>query len=578
MNPNAAIPRPEYPRPQAEREDWLNLNGHWEFEEDPEQTGEGRGLPSGRKLAGRILVPFAPESRLSGLGKTDFMPCVWYRRSFRVPQAWEGRQIVLHFGAVDYQATVWVNGELVGEHRGGYTPFCFDITQHLRDRDNELVVRAVDDTLSPLQPSGKQSDKPESYGCHYTRTTGIWQTVWLEPLPRTHLRSFRIYPDLDGKRVTIFATIDGDGRDARLNATARCSGNPVGRTSVPAGGSVLCTLDLAEVHAWGPGHPFLYDLELSLERDGEEVDRVRSYFGLRKLQIDGKRVLLNGVPVFQRLVLDQGYYPDGLYTAPTDEALRRDVELSLAMGFNGARLHQKVFEPRFLYWADKLGYLLWGEYPNWGLDHSHPGALQSMLPEWVEVLLRDHNHPSLIGWCPFNETPVSQDPDLIRTIYRATKALDPTRPVIDTSGYVHVETDIYDCHHYGQDPEEFATSFEDFKTRDRVWRNFPEDDAPYRGQPYFVSEYGGLWWNPGQSDERAWGYGERPNTEGEFLTRYRALTETLLLHPRMFGFCYTQLYDIEQEVNGLYTYDRRPKFDPAIIHRINSQPSAIEAD
>lgn len=578
MNPNAVVPRPEYPRPQAEREDWLNLNGHWEFEEDPQQTGEERGLSSGRRLSGRILVPFAPESRLSGLGKTDFMPCVWYRRSFRVPEAWEGQQIVLHFGAVDYQATVWVNGELVGEHRGGYTPFCFDITQHLRDRDNELVVRAVDDTLSPLQPSGKQSDKPESYGCHYTRTTGIWQTVWLEPLPRTHLRSFRIYPDLDGRRVTIFATIDGDGRDAMLNATALCSGNPVGRTSVPAGGSVLCTLDLAEVHAWGPGHPFLYDLELSLVKNGEEVDRVRSYFGLRKLQIDGKRVLLNGAPIFQRLVLDQGYYPDGIYTAPTDEALRRDVELSLAMGFNGARLHQKVFEPRFLYWADKLGYLLWGEYPSWGLDHSHPGALQSMLPEWVEVLLRDHNHPSLIGWCPFNETPVSQDPDLIRTIHRLTKALDPTRPVIDTSGYVHVETDIYDSHHYGQDPEEFAASFDDFKTRDQVWQNFPEDDAPYRGQPYFVSEYGGIWWNPGQSDERAWGYGERPNTEEEFLTRYRALTNTLLLHPQMFGFCYTQLYDIEQEVNGLYTYDRQPKFDPAIIRRINSQPSAIEAD
>ena len=237
-----------------------------------------------------------------------------------------------------------------------------------------------------------------------------------------------------------------------------------------------------------------------------------------------------------------------------------------------------MFEPRFFYWAVRLGYLVWNEFPNWGMDHSHPRALESMLPQWLEVLKRDFNHPSIVGWTPFNETPSSQNPELVRLIYRATKAVDPTRPVMDTSGFVHVETDIYSVHSYQGDTARFAAQFEPFKTGEDPWRSHPEHQAPYLGQPYFVSEYGGIWWNPGQRDDQAWGYGDRPTTEEEFLDKYRALTETLLFHPRMFGFCYTQLYDIEQEVNGLYTYDRRPKFDPRLIREINSQPAAIEQE
>jgi beta-galactosidase/beta-glucuronidase len=276
------------------------------------------------------------------------------------------------------------------------------------------------------------------------------------------------------------------------------------------------------------------------------------------------------------LVLDQGFYPNGIYTAPSDAALKKDVELSMALGFNGARLHQKVFEPRLLYWADKFGYIVWGEYPDWGIDYSHPKALERVLPEWLEVMERDFNHPAIVGWCPFNETPGAQNPELLRIVHRATKALDPTRPAIDTSGYVHVETDVDDCHNYEQDPEKFAALFDDFKTSDRVWHNAHAVGAPYAGQPYFVSEYGGIWWNPGQKDAKSWGYGNRPKSADEFLARYRALTEALLFHPKMFGFCYTQLTDVEQEVNGLYTYDRKPKFDPKIIRAINSQKAAIE--
>lgn len=571
------IPRPEYPRPQLERSDWLNLNGPYEFAFDPGQSGEAQGWTSGHAFPERILVPFPPESTLSGIGQTDFMPCVWYRRTFRLPEEWDKRRLLLHFGAVDYEATIWVNGTLAGSHRGGYSPFTLEITGLVGPGENELVVRAVDDTRSPLQPSGKQSARYASYGCVYTRTTGIWQTVWLEPVSETFIRSPRLTPDLDGERIILQAHIDGPCHGLKLHAQALLGDLPVGGAEAPAsGGNTTMVLRLKHTRPWSPHDPFLYDLDLRLERNGQIADRARGYVGLRKVHIDGLKIHLNNEPLFQRLVLDQGFYPDGIYTAPSDEALKRDVEISMGLGFNGARLHEKVFEPRFLYWADKLGYLVWGEYPNWGLDHSHPEALERMLPEWLEVLERDVNHPSIVGWCPFNETPASQNPWLLRTIYRATKAADTTRPVIDTSGYHHVETDLYDCHNYEQDPDRFAAAYRPFAEGGEAWRNDPDHHMPYRGQPYFVSEYGGIWWNPKQTDAKAWGYGTRPKSEEEFIARYRALTETLLFHPRMCAFCYTQLYDIEQEVNGLYTYDRRPKFDPEIFREINTQNAAIE--
>lgn len=559
------------------RDAWLNLNGEWEFELDPGRSGDARGLPLDDAYGRRIVVPFAPESKLSGIEEKDFMPCVWYRRRFRIPAEWQRKRVLAHFGAVDYDAMVWVNGKQLGGHRGGYTPFCLDITDALRGDDNVLAVRAVDDTRSPLQPTGKQSRQYDSYGCLYTRTTGIWQTVWLEPVPETHLQRLRLTTADAGTTVLIQADAAGPAGDLRLSARVLAEGAEVGAGSAPLSSRTVLSVPVRDVRLWEPGSPYLYDVELTLSRpDGTSVDAVRSFHGARTISIDGKRILLNGKPIFQRLVLDQGFHPDGVYTAPSDEALRQDIELSMAMGFNGARLHEKVFEPRFLYWADRLGYLVWGEYPNWGLDHGDPAALERVLPEWLEAVDRDASHPAIVGWCPFNETPGSQNPELLRTVYRATKASDPTRPVVDTSGYVHVETDIYDCHNYTQDPAQLAASFEPFKTSEEVWHNNAEADAPYRGQPYFVSEYGGIWWNPGQTDRKAWGYGDRPGSAEEFLTRYRALTETLLFHPKMFGFCYTQLYDIEQEVNGLYTYDRKPKFDPEVIRQINAQQAAIE--
>lgn len=577
---DTSIPRPEYPRPQFVRKDWLNLNGLWEFEIDSGRSGVQRGMMNADKLSQRIIVPFCPESELSGVGVKDFMSAVWYRKVVNLPAGWAGKRVLLHFGAVDYDAKVWINGKEAGGHWGGYTPFTLEITDLLEEGENVITVYVEDDTRSPHQATGKQSTAYHSHGCVYTRTTGIWQTVWLEAVPTAYIADIKLTPDLEKGRLSIEAKVDGGTKDMTLKAKALMDGSSAGDAeSICCGGNASIEINISEVRSWSPEDPFLYDLKLSLEGADGVIDQADSYFGLRSIKIDPPAVLLNGRPVFQRLILDQGFYPDGIYTAPTDEALKNDIEISMELGFNGARLHEKVFEPRFLYWADKLGYLVWDEYPNWGVDHLASETLRRYLSEWMEVLDRDYNHPSIVGWCPFNETPRQQDSEILRRVYRVTKAYDKTRPVIDTSGYVHVETDLYDVHDYDQNPETFAERYRPLAEGGEARRNAPDHDAPYLGQPYWVSEYGGIWWNPGQLDKEGWGYGGvdgRPKSEEDFLERYRKLTETLLNHPKMCAFCYTQLYDIEQEVNGLYYYNREAKFDPEKIKAINSQKAAIE--
>ncbi len=574
---NSPIPRPEYPRPQFVRDGWMNLNGVWQFEIDQGCSGRARGLVAQEKLSGEIIVPFCPESRLSGVGHTDFMRAVWYKRAFALPAEAAGKRVFLRFGAVDYACEVWINGMSVGTHRGGYASFGLDITAALRPGENVVTVCAEDDTRDPMQPTGKQSPKFESFGCFYTRTTGIWQTVWLAWMNDSYLDQVFLTPDAANARLHIRAKV-ARGTGCALRAETSFAGKPTGGAQARVNdGWVEATVQLTEAHLWSVGDGQLYDLDLRLTKDGETVDAVASYFGLRSVGFDGRKFLVNGKPVFQRLVLDQGFYPDGIYTAPSDDALRRDIELSMAMGFNGARLHEKVFEARYLYWADRLGYLCWGEMANWGLDHSNIAALASFEREWLEVVARDYSAPSIIGWCPFNETwdcdGRPQNDDVLRMIYRVTKALDITRPVIDTSGNFHVETDIFDVHDYEQEPAEFARRYG--AGTEPIYERFPERQKSKPGQPVFVSEYGGIRWT---DDQSGWGYGEGPKTEEAFLERYRGLTETLLNNPDHCAFCYTQLTDVEQEQNGLYTYDRRPKFDPAIIRRINAKPAAIERE
>ncbi len=563
--------RPEHPNPQFYREAWENLNGEWEFSFDFGATGRERGLPTAQKLDKKILVPFCPESKLSGIEYKDFMNCVWYRREFSVPDTWrDGGRVLLHFGAVDYKTTVYLNGEEAGTHTGGYTPFQFDITGLLADGVNVVTVCAEDDNRSGLQPCGKQAHRYFSSGCDYTRTTGIWQTVWLEHVPENHIERFRLIPDVKNRRLLF--EVYHTGKE-NLHVDVSYQGKAMGSAALSSGtGVIRGEVALAEEHLWELGNGRLYDVRLTF---GE--DRVTSYFGLREVKMDGYRFLLNGKSVFQRLVLDQGFYPDGIYTAPTEEALVKDIELSLAAGFNGARLHEKVFEPRFLYHCDKMGYLVWGEYPNWGLDHSRMEALPDYLRGWREAVNRDFNHPSIIGWCPFNETwdydNKRQWNPLLSSVYDLTKDLDPTRPCIDTSGNYHVVTDIFDVHDYDQNPETFAKRFE--KISEGLLENHCNDRQQYRlGEPVFVSEYGGI--SRASDKELGWGYGESPEDDEAFYKRYDGLTTALLENPYILGFCYTQLYDIEQEVNGLYTYDRQPKFDLERIQSINQKKAAIE--
>ena len=562
------IPRPEHPRPQFVRENWLNLNGQWQFEIDHGRSGEARGLhKEGVVLSGTITVPFCPESKLSGVEHTDFMYGVWYKRTVNL-EALSGR-VVLHFGAVAYQCKAFVNGVPVGEHKGGYVSFSFDITHAVRQGQNEITVFARDDTRDRLIPSGKQSSRYGSYGCYYTRTTGIWQTVWLEFMPQNSVESVKFYPNVTDASVTVEAQLRGEGE---LACNITYNGKAMGTYRAPnAAGQITFTVPLAEAHLWEVGNGRLYDVKFTF---GE--DKVTSYFGLRQVRLEGHKFLLNGKSVFQRLGLDQGFYPDGIYTAPSDEALLRDIELSMEVGFNGARLHEKIFEERFLYHADRLGYLVWGEYPDWGLDHSYADSVYAVLPEWMEEVQRDFNHPAIIGWCPHNETwPVQGrnqfDPG-IELVYNVTKAMDPTRPCIDPRGGYHGKPDIFCEHDYDQNPETFKANYDRLVTESVLHDRF-SDVETYRGEATFVSEYGGIAWNLASG---GWGYGQGPKTLEEFYDRFKGLTDALLDNKEMLGLCYTQLTDVEQEQNGLFTYDRKAKFDNKRLYEVLSRKAAIE--
>ncbi|MBQ6824225.1 MAG: beta-galactosidase [Clostridia bacterium] len=572
--------RLEYPRPMLVRENWLCLNGQWEFETDTPEVGVYKKYWERESLNGEITVPYCPESVLSGVGHTDFIGCVWYRKTFTLPQTFKGKRCILHFGAVDYLATVYVNGQKAGSHQGGYTPFFFDITDYLAEGENVLTVHAVDHERSGKQPAGKQSRELYSKGCSYTRVTGIWQTVWMEPVEEARVLNYYAYPDVTNGSVTLQVKVTSASMGKQLKVSAAYEGKPMGEAAtVVQGDLATVTVPLAEKHLWELGCGRLYDLEFTL---GE--DHSTGYFGLREVGLDSKGMTLNGEHFFGRWVLDQGYYPDGIYTAPSDAALKKDIEDSMALGFNGARLHQKIFEPRFLYWADKLGYTVWGEHANWGLNTHEFDCLAAFLPEWLEMLERDFSHPSLIGWIPVNETwdnretGTYQSDAALELVYRTTKAVDPTRPCIDSSGSVHVATDLHDVHDYEQDPEKLASYYDKIAegiVNCQLMRNVKYNKrVRYMGGPVYVSEYGGIKWT--DKKDNAWGYGKSVETEEEFIARYKGLTDVLLDNENIMGFCYTQLYDVEQECNGLLTYERKFKFDPKIFHEINTRKAKIE--
>ena len=576
MAKQTRIPRPEYPRPQFERPQWINLNGRWTYAFDFGKSGRECGFERSTGFKSPILVPFCPESRLSGVGYTDFIEMMWYHRTIDIPAEWRGQRVLLHFGGVDYESEVFIDGRSVGRHWGGTSSFSHDITRYVKPGSrHHLVVYVRDETRSGVQPGGKQCPARRSRGCHYPRTTGIWQTVWLEPVPQCGLTGCQIIPDLDGGRFVLIPRYHTVRRGLQFRATLMQGGRKLEEVSVPCDDGIPCVLPVRNPRAWSPADPFLYDLRLDVvTRSGDVLDRVRSYAGLRKVHIEGSRLFLNNEPVYLRFVLDQGFYPDGIWTAPNDAALRRDIRLSMQAGFNGARLHQKVFEERFHYWADRLGYLTWGESSSWGIDVKEPVSARNFLAEWREIVVRDRNHASIIAWTPFNETADTGDRRQHNRLhvdaYHLTKDLDPTRPVNDTSGYAHARTDLWTVHTYEQDPKALQRQLTPDK-KSGVFRNFPDREADYEGQPYIVDEFGGTKWIPPSRRPHAgnsWGYGSGPRTLQEFYRRVGRLTKAILGRKHITGYCYTQLTDVEQEQNGVYNYDRSEKFDMKKIERI----------
>jgi len=574
-NVKSSLPRPDYPRPQFERAAWVNLNGLWTYTFDFGQSGlhKGRELYKSKGFEKTILVPFCPESELSGVGYKDFIPAMWYHRKLAIPAEWKGERIFLNFGGVDYESEIYIDGVTAGLHYGGSASFSVDLTQYVTPgKTHDLVIRVKDETIHG-QPRGKQCDAYKSCGCSYTRTTGIWQTVWLEAVDPAGLMSCRIVPDLDG-RAFVFTPAYLSERACKLRiAVKTADGKAAGAVEVKAVNGVAVVVPLAVVKTWSPEDPHLYDIVYeTVDADGKVRDTVKAYSGLRKVSVENGRVCLNGKPRYLRFVLDQGFYPDGIWTAPSDAALKRDIELSMAAGFNGARLHQKVFEERFHYWADRLGYLTWGEMSSWGSDPTDIIAARNFIPEWCEVVRRDLNHPSIIAWTPYNETWNLSDPNQHQRaqndVYELTKAIDPTRPVNGSSGDFHAKTDLWTIHCYDRAPKLGAIDRPEGEVFCPDWLKKGKnlDRLPYwryDGQPYLIDEFGGLGWIPPErrAADNTWGYGNAIKTEEEFFSILKAEVDQILGVKRICGYCYTQLTDVEQEQNGVYYYDRTPKFD-----------------
>lgn len=569
----ATISRQDYPRPQFERKDWINLNGEWEFDYDDQAVGDKEHWYQQHDFSIRIQVPFCYQAKLSGIGETDFHDIVWYRRTFSQPERKPDERVLLHFGAVDYVATVWVNGQLVMVHEGGHTPFHADISNVLKDGENSVVVKAQDFSKERALPRGKQYWKEKSEGIFYTRTTGIWQTVWMECVHEAHLGKIKLTPDVDANEIKIRHTFAGlrAGHTYELKAVITFKDLLIAEEQFLVNdGEITRRIGLnpnneaAVGRRWSPDYPNLYDVEFTLLEDGVVVDQVASYFGMRKVSIIDGQLCLNNEPIFMRLVLDQGYFPDGLLTPPSDDAIRGDVEFTKAMGFNGARKHQKIEDPRYLYWCDKLGIMVWGEMAN-AYEYNEQ-YVERFTREWMEVIERDYNHPSIVVWVPINEswgvpkilTERAQQQHAMANYY-LTHALDGTRPVISNDGWEHVKSDIFTIHDYEWRREVLETRYRSVEEAveskpANKWLAVP--GYPYDGAPIHVSEFGGIAYQ--KSDREGWGYSGASSDE-EFIERLHNVIQPLHESSIVQGFCYTQLTDVEQEINGLLTYDRVPK-------------------
>ncbi|WP_404405373.1 glycoside hydrolase family 2 protein [Jeotgalibacillus malaysiensis] len=587
--------RTEYPRPQFVRPDWLNLNGEWDFAFDDQNKGlKEKWYLNNEAFNRKIQVPFAFQTELSGIHDKTFHDVVWYQRKVEVPSDWSGRKMILHFGAVDYQAKVYVNEELAGEHTGGHTSFSLDIT-HLAGEEAVITVRAYDPSKDETIPRGKQFWKEEIESIWYTNTTGIWQPVWLEAVSEASLDHVRLTPDLDKGDVQA----EFNYSDAAIGKWADISISFKGKSIIQArflinecyekrtfnvlGQHIFHTGFHHEGMTWSPENPQLFDMTVKIMDESVVYDEVGTYFGMRKIHTEDGMVYLNNKPYYQRLVLDQGYWRTGLLTAPDDNDFKRDIELAKELGFNGCRKHQKVEDPRFLYWADQLGFLVWGECAA-SAFYSEKAATR-LVEEWSEIIERDYNHPSIVAWVPLNESwgvqmirSDSKQQHHSQALYHHLHSLDNTRLVVGNDGWEQTVTDICAIHNYnhGSDDEKAkSTHFkEELSTKENLLSSQPAKRKIYangfshRGEPILLTEFGGIGFMTGE--DNGWGYTSVKDKKA-YVADYKRIMDAVYHSEALHGYCYTQLTDVEQEINGILTYDREPKCSIEEIREINLQ-------
>lgn len=585
------VQRAEYPRPQFVRKEWLTLNGEWDFTFDDHNQGLVEQWQQGKISDKKIIVPYAYQSELSGINEQEIHPVVWYQREFIIPQEWEGSRVIINFNAVDYQSTLWINGRFVGTNRGGYVGFKFDITDYLIEGSNQVTLR-VEDYPSTKQPRGKQTAREEgSWACWYTPVTGIWQSVWLEAVGSTSIDHVKLEPNIDTNSVQVHFWLNNFSKAVTLECIVKEDGKKIGSTTVEveprhhrfcdliARNEGTFTVSIPEAKLWSPEHPHLYDLELRLLQNGEVLDEVYTYVGMRKISMENGKVYLNNEPYYLRMILDQGFWPKGIYTPESIEELKYDVEMTKAFGFNGARKHQKFEDPYYYYYCDQLGLLTWCEMA--ACYYYDEEVSLNMTDEWQRLVVEHYNFPSVMAWVPVNEswgvdqlTDGSRDSRLehhMNTLYYLTKSLDPTRIVIGNDGWQMAITDLIAIHDYQQDAKEIKRRYEVFK-QNRHARVFNHglpillQGYEYTGQPIMMTEFGGVKVEEQQAE--GWGYGHAAKNYDEMVERIDELVTMLEEEPEICGYCYTQLTDVEQEVNGLLTYDRKVKVAPEKLAKI----------
>ena len=580
----APVPRPEFPNPIFERADWLSLNGAWSFAFDDNDAGlASKWYTHALRPQRNITVPYCFESKLSGIADTGFHPVAWYQRSIQIPGGWHGKNVLLHFGAVYYQASVWLNGQYLGAHEGGNVPFSFDITSALHPGANALTVRTYNPPTDKSIARGKQYWKPKSAAIFYTRTSGIWQPVWLESVGANHLASVHVTAGQDGVVHVAGFLAHHPAEPLTFEVTVLDGSQSVATATVQSvEDRVAATVPVPNAKLWSPDSPNLYQVHYRLLRAGEQLDAVESYLGFRTIGVANDRVTINGKPVYLKFLLDQGYWPESILTPPSDQAIERDIKIAQSLGFNGVRKHQKVADPRFLYYADRRGLLVSGEIAD--AQEFTIEEVARFNREWTEAVRRDYNHPSIIIWNAINESwGVPDLKDLrqqafLKDTYQITHTLDNTRLVIDNEGWQHTdETDLFAIHDYEKSGEKL---FEKYKDVTAASTSIPKNGRiallpgyRYNGSPLYLSEFGGIAFVPPEAKVpgESWGYSGVEKTEEAALARLTQLYEGLAKLHNLAGVCYTQITDVEQEVNGLATYDRKLKYPAEKVKALNDQ-------